>query len=211
MRAVAFSIALFVAPFAHANTQGGMVSLFPEDSGGAPIFRMDPATDLPAYTARLRDTARARFESEIRALERTPPRSLRGASSLACIAVAIYHEARGEPLLGQKAVASVILQRAAILDRWGNTPCAVVIPVQFSFMTGRYSFAHINTQNSEERAAWHQALRLAADALIDGPMPELREADHYHANYVSPGWRLEMDHVATIGKHLFYRDPDSHD
>ena len=52
-----------------------------------------------------------------------------------CLALAVYHEARGEPLIGQKAVAEVVMNRVAS-DRFPDTICGVVMqPKQFSFVS----------------------------------------------------------------------------
>ncbi|MBM3604721.1 MAG: cell wall hydrolase [Alphaproteobacteria bacterium] len=133
-----------------------------------------------------------------------PPASLRNASDLSCIAVAIYHEARDQEDFGQRAVASVILQRAAVPHRWGDTACNNVVPTQFSFMTSRYDFAPI-----DDLKAWEKAVRFAARALLEGPMPELKGADHYHTTAVLPKWAPRMDRVQLIDDHVFYVDPRS--
>lgn len=65
----------------------------------------------------------------------TMPASLRNASVLPCIAVALYRKARDQDDFGQRAVASVILQRAALPNRWGGTACDIVEP-------GRSPFSH---------------------------------------------------------------------
>lgn len=133
-----------------------------------------------------------------------PPASLRNASDLSCIAVAVYHEARDQEDFGQRAVASVIVQRAAIPHRWGDTACDTVVPTQFSFLTSHYDYPPIN-----DMKAWEKAVRFAAQALLDGPMPELKGADHYHTTSVSPNWAPAMDRVRLIDDHVFYVDPRS--
>lgn len=133
-----------------------------------------------------------------------PPSSLRNASDLSCIAVAVYHEARDQEQLGQHAVASVILQRTATPHRWGDTACDNVIPMQFSFMTSRYDYPPI-----EDAVSWGRAMRVAARAVLNGPLPELRGADHYHATAVSPNWAPKMVRVRSIDDHVFYADPNS--
>ncbi|SDL87571.1 cell wall hydrolase [Paracoccus chinensis] len=133
-----------------------------------------------------------------------PPASLHNASDLSCIAVAIYHEARDQEDFGQRAVASVILQRAAVPHRWGGTACDNVIPSQFSFLTSHYDYPPI-----DDMKAWEKAVRFAANALLEGPMPELKGADHYHTTAVSPGWAPRMDRVRLIDDHVFYVDPRS--
>jgi hypothetical protein len=133
-----------------------------------------------------------------------PPDSLRNASDLFCIAVAIYHEARDQEDFGQRAVASVILQRALIPHRWGNRACDIVVPVQFSFMTSRYDYLPI-----DDLTSWEKAVQFAARALVEGPMPELEGADHYHTTEVFPMWAPEMEQVRIIDDHVFYSDPRS--
>lgn len=133
-----------------------------------------------------------------------PPASLRNASDLSCIAVAIYHEARDQDDFGQRAVASVIVQRAALPRRWGDTACETMVPTQFSFLTSRYDYPQI-----DDLAAWKKAVRFAARALIEGPIPELKGADHYHTTAVTPNWAPDMVRVRLIDDHIFYVDPRS--
>ncbi len=133
-----------------------------------------------------------------------PPKSLRNASDLSCIAVAIYHEARNQEDFGQLAIASVILQRAQIPHRWGNRACDIVVPIQFSFMTSRYDYPPI-----DDLVSWKRAVQFAARALVEGPMPELAGADHYHTIEVSPKWAPQMELVRIIDDHIFYSDPRS--
>ena len=200
--------------------QGNMLAIFPEDTdpalaraagangvhyeilstrNEAPNRHSMSALARPSVTELRRDARRLLFN---------PPTTLEGETDLACMAVAIYHEARGEPLEGQKAVASVVLQRALVPERWGDRPCDVVRPVQFSFMTSRYGFPRIDNEAGWQ-VSWGRALGVAARTLVQGPMPELRGADHYHATYVDPYWGKLFPQVAQIGKHLFFADPES--
>jgi Cell Wall Hydrolase len=135
-------------------------------------------------------------------LLQNPPVTLEGETDLACMAVAVYHESRGESIQGQRAVASVVLQRTLVPDRWGSRPCDVVRPVQFTFMTGRWTYAPIRQAD-----AWETALRVALTILYKGPDPELQGADHYHTHQVFPEWRNAMDLTTLIGNHRFYVDP----
>jgi len=130
-----------------------------------------------------------------------PPRTLATASDLQCLAVAIYHEARDQSLDGQLAVASVILNRTEEPARWGATPCAVVAPVQFSFLSAQGGYAPI-----EDREAWAIAVEMAREALERGPSTLVGQADHYHTPAVDPDWDEDMDRVIQIGDHIFYAD-----
>jgi hypothetical protein len=160
-----------------------------------PEARPDP---LAAYAAQLRIAIATTPNSSIS----LPPKSKAGLSQEDCLAVANYHEARGEGLRGQIAVSSVILKRAAVPGRWGRNACEVVRPVMFAFMTGEHSFPPIL-----DFEAWKVAKVIARHALAKGPLPELRHADHYHANSVSPNWRTKMPITAVVGQHIFYADP----
>jgi spore germination cell wall hydrolase CwlJ-like protein len=146
----------------------------------------------------------AALKQDAARLIRNPPQTLYRETAMGCIAVAVYHEARNQPILGQKAVASVIVQRSLTPQRWGDKPCSVVRPIQFSFMTSRYRFEPIT-----DMKAWHLAVRVALTIMYEGPMEELRGADHYHATYVRPDWRYAMHRVGRIGDHIFYSDPES--
>jgi len=130
------------------------------------------------------------------------PTTLKGANDFMCMAVAIYHEARGEITEGQQAVASVILQRALVPGRWSDKVCGVVVPVQFSFLKKDLSFAPI-----DDYKAWQKAIDVATVAMVEGPDPWLEAADHYHTKDVDPGWNDAMPVVRRIGHHIFYADP----
>jgi spore germination cell wall hydrolase CwlJ-like protein len=131
-----------------------------------------------------------------------PPSSKEGLSDVECLAVAVYHEARGESTEGQLAVASVILQRVAVPGRWADNVCDVVVPVQFSFMFSENGFNPI-----ENFDAWNKSLAVANHMVTTGPLSEFQNADHYHKFNVTPYWRLHVDWVAQIGAHIFYADP----
>lgn len=117
---------------------------------------------------------------------------------LACLAVAIYREARGEPLPGQLAVANVILNRVRS-GRFAGDACGVVTQRgQFSFVRGG-QLPSVDTA----QAAYRTALKLAQVAsteLWDSPAPR---ALFFHAARVgmARGGML----VARIGHHIFYR------
>lgn len=142
----------------------------------------------------------------IRHLIAAPPEDFFELDALGCIAVSIYHEARNQPPAGQYAVGSVILTRAANPDRWGDTACAVVQPVQFSYLTADRQFEPIL-----EPEAWRMSVLIAAEVLRDGPAPSLKGADHYHATYVSPDWNQAMVPIGRIADHLFWRSLPTQD
>jgi spore germination cell wall hydrolase CwlJ-like protein len=106
----------------------------------------------------------------------------------------IYHEARGEGVIGMQAVASVTLNRA---EQTGKTICDVVYaPKQFSWthqrhkpMTGNISVVYAVTAQA-----------------MSGALPDVTGgATHYHTKKVKPVWRKALDKVGTINNHIFYR------
>ena len=117
-----------------------------------------------------------------------------------CIAVAVYHEARGETLEGQLAVARVIMNRAAS-GRYPASWCGVVKqPWQFSFVRNGY-MPGVDTAST----AWRNALGVTRIA-INNAVPSLSDdVLWYHANYVAPSWGRRLQRVSQIGAHIFYR------
>ena len=142
--------------------------------------------------------------TEAESLVEAPPRTLRSATSLTCLAVSVYHEARNQPDLGPHAVAAVILRRAEDPHRWEDTICEVVRPIQFSYPAPDLSFAEL-----VEPAAWREAVAIAVATLLQGPHPDLAKADHYHRLDVDPAWNETMEVVARVADHVFFRDPRS--
>jgi spore germination cell wall hydrolase CwlJ-like protein len=119
-----------------------------------------------------------------------------------CIAVAVYHEARGESLEGQLAVAKVIMNRAAS-GKYPSSWCGTVKqPWQFSFVnprTGHYPAV------DEGSAAWRKALGITRLAVANA-VPVLDGVVRwYHADYVAPSWGRRLIRVNKIGTHIFYR------
>ncbi len=116
---------------------------------------------------------------------------------LACMAGAVYFEAKGEPLSGQLAVAEVILNRAKS-GRFPKSICSVVKqPRQFSFVRrGRIPAISGNQ-------AYRTAVAVARVAMADSWDSPAADAMYFHTRQVSPGWHRVK--VAAIGNHLFYR------
>ena len=115
-----------------------------------------------------------------------------------CLALNIYHEARGERVEGQIAVAQVTINRVDH-DEWPSTICEVVYePKQFSW-------THlVKQQTPQDNRAWRKARVIARDVMIGNVEDPTNGAVFYHANYVNPDWAEYMDLSKVIGNHLFY-------
>lgn len=117
-----------------------------------------------------------------------------------CLAEAVFHEARGEPLKGQLAVAQVVLNRVGRSDR---SICDVVFERRAERC--QFSFACDPARASEGGPAWATA-RAVAQLALAGRVPDVtRNATHFHATRVSPAWSRVYQHTLTIGRHMFYR------
>lgn len=123
----------------------------------------------------------------------------------ACLSQAIYFEARNQPLLGQLAVADVVLNRVAD-ERFPGTICGVVFQGSKKRWGCQFSFTCDGSmRKAREPAAWQSAEQLA-DIIYRGFRPPLtRLATFYHADYVDPYWAKVFDETAFIGDHIFYR------
>jgi spore germination cell wall hydrolase CwlJ-like protein len=117
-----------------------------------------------------------------------------------CLAVAVYHEARGETLEGQLAVANVVINRARS-GRYPPTWCEVVKqPWQFSFVRkGRFPPVDAGSR------AWWNAQSIARIAASNAAAAVPSDCLWYHADYVAPSWGRRLTRVEKIGAHIFYR------
>jgi N-acetylmuramoyl-L-alanine amidase len=119
-------------------------------------------------------------------------------SIITCVAVAIYFEARGEGIDGQMMVAETIVNRVED-ERWPDTACEVIAqPRQFSF----YRDGRPNEPKDIE--AYTTAVIVAKDALEGNHLDT--GALYFHADYVKPVWRHDLQSVGVVGRHIFYKD-----
>ena len=119
-------------------------------------------------------------------------------STLTCMAVAIYFEARGESIDGQMMVAETILNRAAD-PRWPDEPCDVVKqPQQFSF------YGDGRSDRPRDLEAYTTAFLVAQHAVAGDHLNT--GALYYHTTDVRPVWRHDLQPIGRIGSHVFYAD-----
>lgn len=115
-----------------------------------------------------------------------------------CLASAIYFESKGEPLVGQLAVAQVILNRTKS-GRFASSVCGVIKQRgQFGFVRGG-----VIPAVDASRSAYRTAVAVAKVALTEAWEAEAA-ADALYFNGVRAGLR-GLKRVATIGGHAFYR------
>ena len=139
--------------------------------------------------------------------------------AIGCLATNIYHEARGETLQGQVAVAHVTVNRVKS-SRFPNNVCDVVyqavystwwyeahnklVPVRYKcqftwFCDGKSDYINVNSNS------WRQAKKIAWEVLYN-EMPDPTDGSTHYFNHhlVDPYWADHMTYVATIQNHSFY-------
>lgn len=131
--------------------------------------------------------------------------TLDASRDLDCLTQAVYYEARGEGLAGQRAVAQVVLNRVRH-PAYPKTICAVVFQGA-NLRTGcQFSFTCDGSMRGPKNAvAWRRARDVAARALSGEVMGEVGNATSFHTTGVAPDWRFTMVRVTQVGNHLFYR------
>jgi len=130
-----------------------------------------------------------------------------------CLALNMYHEARGDSRLGQRAVAYVTLNRVHD-NRYPNTVCDVVYQAhldnngnprrnqcQFSW------FCDGKSDTPRDVNMWEEIQSLAHEVLYEyGTIEDFTEgAVMYHASYVNPYWASSYDRTVRIDTHIFYK------
>ena len=112
--------------------------------------------------------------------------------NLACLATNVYREARGEPILGQYAVAQVTINRSGTISDLCKT---VYEPYQFSW-----------TLKNKNLKYDDKSLRIAIEVVKGSRISALKDATHFHAVYVKPEWSSKFKRLKRIGNHIFYEE-----
>lgn len=142
---------------------------------------------------------------------------------LYCLALNIYHEARGSNLADQFAVADVVINR--VNDRrYPDTICKVVyqgkqrpswkdpnimVMVRNMCQFSWYCDGRSDTPNDIE--AWKRAQTIAWSIVKWGDFRGLTEgATHYHTTAINPSWNkskkgFSITRIGQIGSHIYYR------
>lgn len=133
--------------------------------------------------------------------------SQRLSGQIECLAMNIYHEARGEPLAGQYAVAEVTLNRTRSRE-FPSSVCKVVYQKHWNPRRKEtvyaFSWTGMSLSTNFNSAAWRQAKEIARTVLTGDRIPTLQGALFYHSIDVKPGWSHRHKRIAIIGHHIFY-------
>lgn len=116
---------------------------------------------------------------------------------ITCLAKNIYMEARGEPIDGQIAVATVTLNRVKS-PLFPDNVCDVVYQkAQFSWTLKQ------NPQPITDVESWERAIRVAKFTVKTYYKLD-NKITHFHTKKVKPKWRKYFTELKVIGNHVFY-------
>jgi spore germination cell wall hydrolase CwlJ-like protein len=133
---------------------------------------------------------------------------------LACMAKNIFYEAGGEPLLGQAAVARVVMNR--INHGFGSNPCNVIYQATYVEKENEYGdtykaklcqFSWVCENKAEPNKnspRYIQAKNIAYEVMANDAYAEVvpKSTLFFHNLSVSPSWPYQQ--VKKIGNHIFY-------
>lgn len=135
-------------------------------------------------------------------------------TAVLCMALNIYHEARGESVKGQIAVAQVTLNRVNH-KHYPNEVCGVVTQrKQFSWTidklkpvkrSGKVVGYKLKPEAvPKEKKAWERAVSIAKYVMSGKSVDHAKGAIFYHTTAVNPYWSRDKRLVTQLGNHLFY-------
>lgn len=119
-------------------------------------------------------------------------------NQVACMAEAVYHEARGEPKLGQTYVAKVILNRTRH-DGFPDDVCSVVK------QPGQFTYKH--NKKIVDKTSYELAYEVAAHVMYQDTDDSISsDLLYYHNASVRPRWTSKsVRFFKKVGNHVFYR------
>ncbi|MEM7507678.1 MAG: cell wall hydrolase [Pseudomonadota bacterium] len=190
------------------------VSIEPPQDGARDMDQIEELVEHDEEAIGKADNAQNRQQAELLAVDAVGAVDLEAirhvkvrekSDEWACLTQALYFEARGETLMGQVAVAEVILNRVDS-RKYPNSVCGVISQgenrgkgCQFSYRCDGLS------DKMHETKAYNQVGKVAWVMLQGKPRIITGDATHYHTTDVRPRWAKRLVKTARIGDHLFYR------
>ena len=128
---------------------------------------------------------------------------------LLCLRSVLWHEARGEPEEGIRAVMSVIYNRKKAKG-YPNTFCGVILQdKQFSAFNSDKSLATkpLKPTGEIDKEAYRKVSSVAQEAVQGAFKPVLDEdVLHYAKTSVRNHWTRKFERVKVIHQHVFYKE-----
>ena len=144
-------------------------------------------------------------------------------AELNCMAMNVFHEARGESFVGKLAVAHVTMNRVRH-ESYPNTVCSVVFQAQRDHrgnpIRNRCQFSwHCNGRSDDvplydrngrplrlNHIAWEESIAASRLAMTEDVYDPTHGATHYYnPQLAQPFWSAHYEHVTEIDNHSFYR------
>ena len=120
---------------------------------------------------------------------------------VACMALAVYFEARSESYIGKMFVAETIMNRVDS-KRYKNNVCDVVFQYkQFSFLND--TFDKQEPLVISEAKAWSDAVKFAYRFVFN--KPDIHDSCHYATRNINNKWTRAFELSIQIGAHSFYK------
>lgn len=220
-RELLFRLSVIVAVFAlfgylvpRTPPAGGLVASVATGSGAAG-FAVPPGQPSPeplVFEALPQDKARAINAAQAFATDRGPPAqpyvftgdALARERATDCLAAAMLYEA-GDDDRGQRAVAQVVLNRARH-PSFPASVCGVVFQGSERSTGCQFTFTCDGAMARTPYAETYARTRARAREMLGGAVTsEVGLATHYHTDWVHPVWSAEMDKIAQVDTHLFFR------
>ena len=138
-------------------------------------------------------------------------------TALVCLSLNVYHEAKNQSIVGQAAVAEVVMNRVQD-SRYPNTVCEVV-KQGLTYASGdpirnkcQFSWYCDGKSDKPKNTKVYNEISELVNYIYDvkgQPNHELLDitdgATHYHADYVRPSWAKTKTKTIEIEDHIFYR------
>lgn len=115
-----------------------------------------------------------------------------------CLALGLYHEARGEPEIGRRAVGHVILNR---IRQSGQSACPTI------WKTGQFQWTRRPKKKllPREEQVWKELQEQAVTLMRSDPDITNGATMFYNARVVTPKWAKRGVVTAQYGDHVFIR------
>lgn len=131
-------------------------------------------------------------------------------TDLACLAMSIFHEARGEITTAEIAVAQLVMKRVDD-ERFPSSVCDVVKHKSYSKKHEKWICAFdwyckfkgvLDLRRSGERDAWKQSVYIAKLFLSDNPpvLSGFEDAVLFHDDSIPDPWSTNSNSVRKLGK-----------
>ena len=136
--------------------------------------------------------------SAFASIARAEDASVASGTEIACLAEAIYFEARGTGTDGEAAVAHVVVNRSHAPEFPGSVCGVIRDGCQFSYRCDGRS------DRLSDASARARAYRVA-EAVLTAEEDPTEGALFFHSAKARPGWFAKRERVGRIGGNVFYR------